>query len=148
MFNKILIANRGENRVAGCTRSPRNGHIYSCCAFDRRQRCDACAHGRRKRLHRPTAKSTKLPVVSSHHFCLRNHRRRSDPSGLWILVGKRRIRAGRRRPRAYVHRPDGRTHPDYGRQDYRKGYHEKAGCTLCAGLGRWGRQPRRSTANW
>ena len=55
MFDKILIANRGESRAARPARVQGAGHSVGRGAFDRGRGRHACAARRRKRLHRPAA---------------------------------------------------------------------------------------------
>ena len=66
MFDKILIANRGEIALRMHARLQGDGHRHRGRAFDRRRRRHARAAGRRERLHRPAAGARKL---SQHPAC-------------------------------------------------------------------------------
>ena len=64
MFDKILIANRGEIALARVARLQGAGHRHRGGAFHRRRRRHACAARRRERLHRPAAGARQLSQYS------------------------------------------------------------------------------------
>ena len=117
MFDKILIANRGEIalRVVRACREMgvKSVAVHSTADSDAmhvRMADEAICIGP------PSSQLSYLsfPAILS---ALRNHWRTSDPSGLRLLVGKRSFRSSLRRPRHHLHRPHSRTHPHHGRQD-------------------------------
>ena len=126
MFEKILIANRGEIalRVIRACREMgiKSVAVHSTADTDAmhvRMADESVCIG-------PAPVLGKLSVQGRDHLGLRDHRRAGGASGLRLPVGKRRLRAGAGRPRPDLHRPFGGTHPHHGRQDHRQGHRERA----------------------
>ncbi len=134
MFDKILIANRGEIALR-VIRAAREMGIKTVAVHSTAD-SDAM-HVRmadESDLHRPAAQPAELPLDPGDHLGLRDHRRAGDPSRLRLPLGERQVRADRRGSRPDLHRPHRRAYPHHGRQDHRQGHDEGARRALRAGL--------------
>ena len=121
LFDKILIANRGEIALAHPARLPRARHQDGRRPFGGRRRSEVRAPGRRVGVHRAAAVGAELSQHSGDHQRRRGHRRAGDPSGLRLPVRKRRLRREGRKKRLRLHRAASGHHPPHGRQGQRQG---------------------------
>ena len=92
MFEKVLIANRGEIAL----RIHRACHEMGIKTVAVHSTADTDAmHVRladESGLHRPAAGARQLPQHPRHHLGRRDHRRRRDPSRLRLPLGERALR--------------------------------------------------------
>ncbi len=126
MFEKILIANRGEIALR-INRACKEMGI-STVAVHSTADADAM-HVRLADESVCIGPPPANPVLSQHsrdHRRLRDHRRGSDPSRLRLPVRERALRRDRARARHHLHRADARAYPHDGRQDHRQAGRE--GC--------------------
>ena len=116
MFEKVLIANRGEIalRIHRACREMgiRTVAVHSTADAQR----DACAARRRERLHRPAAGARQLSQHRRDPLGGGDHRRRRDPSRARVSRRECRFRRDRRGARLRLHRPRARAYPADGRQ--------------------------------
>ena len=116
MFDKILIANRGEIALRIHPRLPRDGHRDGRGAFDRRRRRDARAPGRRRVCIGPPPASESYLNVAAIISAAEITGADAIHPGYGFLVGERRVRPDGRGARHRLHRPDAGAHPHDGRQ--------------------------------
>ena len=133
MFEKILIANRGEIALR-IQRACRELGIKTVVVHS-----EADTEAKYVKLADesvcigPAAVRAELPEHPGHHQRRRSDRRRGDPPRLRLPVRKRRFRRARREIRLRLHRPAGRNDPPDGRQGLGQGRHDKAGVPCVPG---------------
>jgi acetyl-CoA carboxylase biotin carboxylase subunit len=134
MFNKILIANRGEIalRVVRAAREMgiQTVAVHSTADADAmhvRMADEAICIG-------PPPSSDSYLSMAADPVGLPRSPARGDPPRLRLPVGERQFRAGGRGSRHQVHRPLGGAYPHDGRQDHRQGHDAEAGRALRARL--------------
>ena len=135
MFDKILIANRGEIALRVLRACKELGiptvAVHSTADADamhvRLADESVC-------IGPPPAKDSYLNVPPLL-VGLRDHRRRRGASGLRLPVGERALCRNPGRARRAVHRPQGRAHPPDGRQDRGQAHRQEARHSGRAGLG-------------
>jgi acetyl-CoA carboxylase biotin carboxylase subunit len=133
MFEKILIANRGEIALR-IQRACREMGIKTVAVHS-----EADADAKYVMLAdesvcigpRPRATATS---TSRDHQRRRGHRRAGDPPRLRLPLGERRLRRARRELRLRLHRPARPIDPHDGRQDRAKAAMKKVGHPVRAGL--------------
>ena len=140
MFDKILIANRGEIALR-IQRACRELGIPTVAVHST---ADADAMHVRLAdesvcIGPPPARDSYLNIAGDP-VGRRDHRGRRDPSGLRLPVGERRLRRDGRGARPHLHRPVARAYPHDGRQDRGQGGDGRARRAAGAGLGRRGRR--------
>ena len=139
MFDKILIANRGEIALR-ILRAAKELGIATVAVHS-----TADAEAMHVKLADESVCIGPPPAreqLSEHPLAargLRDHRRRRGPSGLWLPVRKRALRRNPRRARHHLHRPEARAYPPDGRQDRGQAHGEAARHSLRARLGGRGR---------
>ena len=117
MFDKVLIANRGEIAL----RIHRACHEMGIATVAVHSTADANAMHVRLAdesvcIGPPPARDSYLNIPAIIDG-VRDHRRAGDPSRLRLPVRERALRRDRRGARHHLHRPEAGTHPADGRQD-------------------------------
>ena len=142
MFDKILIANRGEIALR-IHRACKEMGIATVAVHS-----EADASAMHVRLAdesvcigpAPAAKSyLNIPAIIA---ACEITGAQADPSRLRLPLGERPLRRDRRGARLHLHRPQARAHPHDGRQDRRQGRGEDRRHSGGAGLGRRADSPR------
>ncbi len=136
MFDKILIANRGEIALR-VHRACKEMGIATVAVHS-----EADANAMWVRLADESVCIGPAPAAKSlsehplDHRGGRDHRRPGDPPRLRLPVGERPLRRDRRRARLHLHRAQAGAHPDDGRQDHRQAGGEGRGHPRGSRLGR------------
>jgi acetyl-CoA carboxylase biotin carboxylase subunit len=129
MFDKILIANRGEIALR-VLRACKELGIDGRGAFHRRRRRHACALADESVcIGPPPARDSYLNIPRSSRPARSPARRRA--SRLRLPVGERRFAEVARRARHHLHRPEGRAYPHHGRQDHRQATAKRSAFRSC-----------------
>ena len=133
MFDKILIANRGEIALRVLRACKELGiptvAVHSTAdaeAMHVRFADESVCIGP------PAAKDSYLNIPG-HPLGLRNHRRRRGASGLRLSVGECALCRNPRRTRRALHRPQARAYPHDGRQDRGQAHRGKLGIPVVPG---------------
>ena len=135
MFEKILIANRGEIALR-IQRACREMGIKTVVVHSEADREAKYVKLADESVCIGPARRAELPQHAGDHQRGRSHRRRGDPSGLWLSVRERRLRRARREIRIRLHRPALRIDPPDGRQGLGQAGHDQGRRALRAGLRR------------
>jgi hypothetical protein len=136
MFDKILIANRGEIALR-VIRACREMGIRSVAVHST---ADADAMHVRMAdesvcIGPPPSSQSYLSIPAIISACEITGAQAIHP-GYGFLSENAQLRADRRGSRDHLHRPLGRAYPHHGRQDHRQGHDAETGRALRPGLGR------------
>ena len=125
MFKKILIANRGEIALRIHRAAQGDGHSTVAVHSDGRPRRDACAHGRRERLHRPRPRRRAISTSPRSSRPARSPApRRSIRATGFLSENASFAQIVAEHGLTFIG-PSAEPHPRDGRQDRRQGDHER-----------------------